>query len=457
MQVLDVKNIRLFAESDEDEEDGKITTGYQVDPAETAAAPPPIYTPPVAENLLATDQMVTLASSGKFTKAPRYISSPLSKELTNIKYLTSSNSTNANLYYDLESSGSEDSSIEEHVLPEDDSPIDRDVDWNQRYIDVLEQKDSISKFESLVNLGKDFVSVAEIYGKIIISEYYQPRKTIPRAQVGGLASGDKYICEGILFKFILDPKLPNTSYYIYGGDKPDDEHAMKAAGNEKKGLMVMTEASRDLNFNFPLMVLIHYRGFCLLASSMLPIDKSTLKYGSSDGGKTVHKENHLLNQQMQEAATRMNLSPHTVHGEVIYGPGDIEGHVAGGRFYVVDLGRVMPPEAPQDGSPRSIFYNLLRPSLVAKLPYSLCSDAFTNWISSPREAKILNARALHATTYLYNTVIPSFAKWLDENQDYVVELSHLIYETHKAARALRYLYCYLQAVGAQFKAFGLSM
>ena len=38
----------------------------------------------------------------------------------------------------------------------------------------------------------------------------------------------------------------------------------------------------------PLMVLIDYRGFRLTCISLVPIDTSTIKYGSADGGVTVH-------------------------------------------------------------------------------------------------------------------------------------------------------------------------
>lgn len=45
--------------------------------------------------------------------------------------------------------------------------------------------------------------------------------------LGGFAGGEKYITQGILFKFASD------KYGLYGGD----EYAMKAAGHELKGLM----------------------------------------------------------------------------------------------------------------------------------------------------------------------------------------------------------------------------
>lgn len=69
----------------------------------------------------------------------------------------------------------------------------------------MDMPDSAIKFQKLSDLGKDFVTIAEAYGKIIISEYYQPihRKTIKPADIGGIAGGQKYICKGILFKVFL--------------------------------------------------------------------------------------------------------------------------------------------------------------------------------------------------------------------------------------------------------------
>lgn len=48
--------------------------------------------------------------------------------------------------------------------------------------------------------------------------------------VGGLAGGTKYIVQGILFKFSRD--LPVGHGWMYGGDFPSDEKAMKAALHE---------------------------------------------------------------------------------------------------------------------------------------------------------------------------------------------------------------------------------
>lgn len=68
-------------------------------------------------------------------------------------------------------------------------------------------EDSLEKFAALSELAKNFVNVAETYGRIIISEVaMDPNDMVikPRSDVGGQAGGRKYITQGILFKFALD-------------------------------------------------------------------------------------------------------------------------------------------------------------------------------------------------------------------------------------------------------------
>mgnify|MGYP001036959147 CR=1 FL=1 len=63
------------------------------------------------------------------------------------------------------------------------------------------------------------------------------------------------------------------------------------------------------------------------------------QYGSADGGKTVLRVNEELNECMKEAAEKMNLKGHLAgqHPTLVYGPGDIEGHIGtDDKFYVLD-------------------------------------------------------------------------------------------------------------------------
>lgn len=159
--------------------------------------------------------------------------------------------------------------------------------------------------------------------------------------------------------------------------------------------------------------------------SVLPITKGSLKYGSSDSGQTIHADVEELNEKMQSAAERTNLKGHvTGHGKnkkIVYGPGDIEAHLGtDGRYYVIDFGRVLPPEDPRirrDATKRSIFYHLLRSELVSSNPVPLCSDAYSSWNSDDDERirEQHNQEVTDATHRLYNQIIPELAKTLDAN------------------------------------------
>lgn len=64
--------------------------------------------------------------------------------------------------------------------------------------------------------------------------------------------------------------------------------------------------------HYPLMALIHYCGFVLVAESVLPINKSTLMYGSDDAGITIHNDDEELNFLMKTAAYRLKLTERAV-------------------------------------------------------------------------------------------------------------------------------------------------
>ena len=89
--------------------------------------------------------------------------------------------------------------------------------------------------------------MSEVYGRIIISERLVPydKKSIkpcgfgnsspPPSEtpfidgpwLGGIAGGDKYIAQGILFKFACDTEI-TKGFWMYGGSFPNDAMAMKA-------------------------------------------------------------------------------------------------------------------------------------------------------------------------------------------------------------------------------------
>lgn len=308
----------------------------------------------------------------------------------------------------------------------------KDLQWNEVFQQLhgemrarhREGRPSLEVYMKLSHHAHDFLSAAETYGKIIISERYLSNdlKTIKPVDMGGAAGGTKYICRGILFKFSVDTKIRGATklVYMYGGKKPCDEKAMKAGGHELKGLEGYFHSGVDA-LHCPLMVIIDFRGYRLTAMSTLPIGTDTLLYGSGDAGKTVKADNVLLNEAMEKAGEHLNLASHLVGDKMITGPGDIEGHLGrDGRFYVIDYARTFPPEGPPpnlDGwDRRSVFYELLRPELVQRYPRQLSSDAFSNWQLHEPRMKTLNDEVTKARHYLHHVVIPEFAEKLKDPQ-----------------------------------------
>lgn len=289
------------------------------------------------------------------------------------------------------------------------------TDWNERFQTTVEKlrgfdlhtplDERYNTNRALIHLAQDFIYSSCSYGRIIISEAFVPdhMKTIKPTAMGGIVGGDKYIVNNILFKFAVD------SHGLYGSDYA----ASKVAGHELKGLLAYFNLGiRDLCL--PLMALIDYRGFRLLAMSILPIKKSTIVYGSNDYGHTMHAENKKLGAKMRIAARKLNIKPHRcgvskAHSQVLPSPADLEGHVGGdNRTYLLDFSRVMPPEFPKPGIKMAHLFRLLRPEYVRTFPKPLCSDAFSGFIRMHNPEQH-NAELEEATRNLITNVVPDFA------------------------------------------------
>lgn len=64
---------------------------------------------------------------------------------------------------------------------------------------------------------------------------------------------------------------------------------------------------------FPLVALIDYMGYRLMAASILPIDRSTLVYGSQDGGRTIASQrDEAVARLVARAAARLRVAQHVL-------------------------------------------------------------------------------------------------------------------------------------------------
>lgn len=155
-----------------------------------------------------------------------------------------------------------------------------------------------------------------------------------------------------------------------------------------------------------MMCLIDHRGFRLIALSLIPINSSTIVYGSLDGGETIHHSDPNVNSEMEKIAKALNLKSHLVTSEnkefYIFGPSDIEVHKGTDskynpffllnemniliknkkRYYACDFARLFPPEHSdfhKQKKPGSYLFYILRPELVKSFHKPLSSDALTKF------------------------------------------------------------------------------
>eukprot|EP01122_Echinamoeba_exundans_P013600 TRINITY_DN5967_c0_g1_i1.p1 TRINITY_DN5967_c0_g1~~TRINITY_DN5967_c0_g1_i1.p1 ORF type:complete len:1302 (+),score=258.45 TRINITY_DN5967_c0_g1_i1:29-3934(+) len=174
---------------------------------------------------------------------------------------------------------------------------------------------------------------------------------------------------------------------------------------------------RIKGLHLPLKVLIDYRGWRLVAQSLVPVDHSTLVYGSCDGCKNVRSENPAFNEKMERAARILNLQSEFVYNYdrqqriLLHSSCDVEGHQGkDGRFYLVDTARVLPPANPIKDKPNSFLWNMLRPELVKSNPDPLSADSFSGFFLENKLKHNEEVRA--ATERLENTIVPNFAQSL---------------------------------------------
>lgn len=282
----------------------------------------------------------------------------------------------------------------------------------------------IEAYNELILLTEDFLLAARVFGRIIISEAHLPmeRKTIaPLSSLGGVIGGQKFLVQGILFKFSSDDAG------IFGPDDADSISA-KISGHELKGVAA-TNSFADNELICPLMALIDFKGFRLIAMTQLPISKETLCVGSSDGGQTIADKSERLKEKLERLATSLNLQGHWIgHKDCtphfLHTPVDLEGHVhPDGRMFLCDFSRLMPPEYPVASNKQAHLYQLLRREFVVRWPKPLSSDACSQFTKHQPQHKADNAEIEAASKHLYDVVIPAVAADLESVLQFKSNLS----------------------------------
>ena len=296
--------------------------------------------------------------------------------------------------------------------------------WNDRFQSALDLPEStpeaaLHKYSQLSALSSDFVSLAKLYGRTIIEEYFlqpQQRSIAQSSGLGGLAGGRKYVVRGILFKLASDVQI-GAGRWLYGGEQCEYESANKVGSHELKSAIRFFPFHAS-GLRVPMLALVEYLGYRLLAMPIMPLPSSSPPLlGSSDAGRTVHASDEQLVSLVRSAASELHLAAHTVSGVEMHTAGDVEGHKGDdGRYYILDLARSFPPEQPSRSTqPQAALYRLLRPELLQLLKAegtpALSSDAYTRW--GAEAAEMHNARVDEATRLLHERYLPALArKWM---------------------------------------------
>lgn len=295
-------------------------------------------------------------------------------------------------------------------------------------------------FANMKALAQDFNACVRNYAPIIISELFLPdeKKSLKKARVGGIIGGEKYIIHNILFKLAENKKM-----FVH------EENAKKIASHEFKSLIKLLGCNQT-HFIFPFMAMIDYRGFRLLAISMLPISSATIAFGSDDGGATV-LDDTAIEKKVLHLGKMLNLKAHHVSKNHVLTamPADVEIHrvaAADGseKLYMVDLSRLIPPTAPAAGVKGAHLFQLFRSEFLAKYRVALSSDGFSSFASRDtdelaNEAEQNKEEIRTATACLLDEHIPGFVRSLLSIPTCIRDDITLTFLMHRNGVNMRYL------------------
>lgn len=160
------------------------------------------------------------------------------------------------------------------------------------------------------------------------------------------------------------------------------------------------------------MALIDYKGFRLVASSLLPLGPGSLVYGSKDAAMTVLNTNPALAARVEEASAKLNLKKHEAGRQrvVMASAVDVEGHVGiDGRYYMLDFSRVFPPVRPDRTVDGAHLVQAFRPEFVKGFPYfPLCSDGYSQFTAGLPDMREHMEEIDAATNELLNVTLSNF-------------------------------------------------
>jgi hypothetical protein len=171
-----------------------------------------------------------------------------------------------------------------------------------------------------------------------------------------------------------------------------------------------------------------------------PMDgTATLNGAMFNSARTVSSANGSAAQEANNAGVRVLSIPLSV---------DTQGHhCSDRRFYVVNACRLCPSDLPGGRNTTSAITCLLRPEIIKAVGTPLSSDAFRAFgeesalssIGSPSDAQTNDLEAARASQHLVSTVIPAFARSLENLEVDTAESGAFTEALHAVGINARYL------------------
>eukprot|EP00466_Bigelowiella_natans_P020971 jgi/Bigna1/132391/aug1.17_g7099 len=299
---------------------------------------------------------------------------------------------------------------------------EEDFKWDRGFLDALSEPNREIRLRRVILLHDKFEASARLSATTIIREIWLPvkDKSIKPVSVGGLAGGTKFAHDGVLFKLATDPRLSSGGRYLYGGQAPNLQFAGKACAQELRSASAYFSHffhDGEVEVTVPMMLMIDWGGFRLVAMPILDMKGAELIYGSDDGGLTVHNDDKRFDEFMKEAGAVLHLAEHRVGDKTLSAGGDVEGHrLTNGRYVLLDLARTWPPESPAEAKhlmdiSSAVFFRLLRREFLQlikadRLFPPLASDALCGWGRGMRRDHHLRVKS--ATRYMLSALIDTF-------------------------------------------------
>eukprot|EP01130_Rhizamoeba_saxonica_P018229 TRINITY_DN9055_c0_g1_i1.p1 TRINITY_DN9055_c0_g1~~TRINITY_DN9055_c0_g1_i1.p1 ORF type:complete len:758 (-),score=103.39 TRINITY_DN9055_c0_g1_i1:200-2473(-) len=240
--------------------------------------------------------------------------------------------------------------------------------------------------------------------------------------------------------------------WMYGINKRSDLMAIKAMGNELKGLnsiWSVLQTKNITNFQLPLMCIIDHLGHRLCGISKLPIEqKGSLVYGTCNAGYTLFNapNDQILKNLITEISEGLNLAEHTVteysshQKKSMKMAADFEVHKVvdkdtnEAQYYGLDFARVLPPNDPYEP-----LLHQFRPEYLRRIYHlKLSPDAFTGFGEGDKSH---NNTVLDAIAQL-NTTIESISENLRQKNtdaDLLMSWPGVKEYLHKSGINLRFM------------------